>query len=240
MKIDKNACIDCGECLVFCPVDAILETDYTFIDSIECVECGVCHRADICPTDAFVIEEHQWPRSIRAIFSDPGVEHIETGIAGRGTEEIKTNDITKRYKKNQVNLSLELGRPGVGVFFSEVDFVTQQLVQFGVCFEVCNPIYSLFSDPDSGKIRSDVLDEKVMSIVLEMTVKLENLHALLKFFIKLESKITAPGSLNICSLVNQDGTAPYQGIVKEAGLLLSANGKLNIGIGHNKKQSALL
>ena len=232
MQINSQLCIDCGDCLVYCPVDAIIEKEKTFINSKECVECGVCHRADICPTDAFVLEVHSWPRSLRAIFSDPGVEHSETGIAGRGTEEIKTNDVTHRYKKGQVNLSLELGRPGVGVFFTDVEKVTRAMAKFGAHFEPCNPVFSLLIDSGSGSLNKEILHEKVMSVVIEVNIGIDELSDLLKYIYTIEQSFASPCSLNICSLLNEDGSIPYENIIKKMGLTLSENGKLNIGIGH--------
>ncbi len=56
---------------------------------------------DICPTDAIVPEELSWPRVVRRAFSDPQVPHESTGIHGRGTAEVKTNDVTGRVKEGE-------------------------------------------------------------------------------------------------------------------------------------------
>ncbi|MGE5849461.1 MAG: DUF362 domain-containing protein, partial [Candidatus Methylomirabilota bacterium] len=91
----------------------------------ECVECYTCHRGmskehlnptvirtirgllklfrirfdpepDVCPTDAITPHDLTWPRVVRRAFSDPVVPHEATGVHGRGTEEVKTNDVTGR------------------------------------------------------------------------------------------------------------------------------------------------
>jgi len=93
------------------------------INDDACVECGTCYRGmstenlnpvmvrtirkvaklllfrfepepDVCPTAAIEMNELEMPRLIRQIFSDPVVEHKSTGIKGRGTEEVKTNDVS--------------------------------------------------------------------------------------------------------------------------------------------------
>jgi len=49
---DKCAC--CGNCVAYCPVDAIKEdTPIYVIDASTCIDCGVCEEN--CPSDA--IEE---------------------------------------------------------------------------------------------------------------------------------------------------------------------------------------
>ena len=61
-----------------------------------------------------------WPRVVRRAFSDPRVPHESTGVQGRGTEEVKTNDISGRVKRGEVGFTIEFGRPGVGVRFHEI------------------------------------------------------------------------------------------------------------------------
>lgn len=53
MKIDPDKCIACLECVDLCPMSCIAEKDECAeIDQDECVECGVCLHAGICPTEA--------------------------------------------------------------------------------------------------------------------------------------------------------------------------------------------
>ena len=69
---------------------------------------------DVCPTAAFEPDELAWPRVVRRAFSDPRVPHESTGVQGRGTEEVKTNDVSGRVKVGEVGFTIEFGRPGVG------------------------------------------------------------------------------------------------------------------------------
>ena len=52
--------------------------------------------------------KYEWPRTVRANFSDPLVEHPETKVPGRGTEEMKTTEVTGRIaaRLNDVNRDL--------------------------------------------------------------------------------------------------------------------------------------
>ena len=148
------------------------------INADECVECFTCYRGmskehlnpmfvrairktaqffrfrfdpepDICPTDAIVPEELSWPRVVRRAFSDPQVPHESTGIHGRGTAEVKTNDVTARVKEGEAGFVIEFGRPGIGARFRDIERVTKVLAELGVEFETNNPVTSLMSDPCS-------------------------------------------------------------------------------------------
>ena len=149
MRIDDATCTGCGECIPYCPVDAIaLEGGLAAIDQDRCVECGTCMRVAPCPTESIFRgqDSFEWPRSVRTAFSDPLVPHKETGVRGRGTEEVKTNDVTGRVKRGRIGMAMEFGRPGVGTDFHEVEKMTMALAQLGANFEPNNPLTFLMED----------------------------------------------------------------------------------------------
>lgn len=164
MKIDGEICIACELCPPYCPMEAVSMDDVAVIDQDECVDCGVCLRSGVCPVDCIVFEPAPWPRSLRATFSDPTTEHKETRIAGRGTEEMKTNEVTGRFKRGWVGMGLEFGRPGIGTRFYDVEKTAQVLAKLGVEFEPKNPVTFLMEDVKTGKIKEEVLNEKVALI----------------------------------------------------------------------------
>jgi len=172
------------------------------INADECVECYACYNGlsrevlpprivrftrkamsfllmrfepdpDICPTAAFEPDELTWPRVVRRAFSDPRVPHESTGIAGRGTEEVKTNDVTNRVSVGEVGFTVEFGRPGVGARFYEIQEMSQALASLGVSFEVRNPLTSLMTDTRTGTFKEDILNEKVLSAILEIKVPVQ-------------------------------------------------------------------
>jgi len=159
------------------------------VNLTECVECYACYNGlsqehlnptmvrtirklfqwmrvrfdpepDVCPTAAFEPEQLSWPRVVRRAFSDPRVPHESTGVEGRGTEEVKTNDISGRVKVGEVGFTIEFGRPGVGVWFREIQKMCRALAEAGVSFEKKNPVTSLMSDVATGTLREDILNEK--------------------------------------------------------------------------------
>ncbi len=113
LLIDEDLCTGCLSCKPYCPVSAIFfscEEGVAGIDKDRCVECRVCIRSQVCPVEAFAREELEWPRIIRAAFSDPRFVHSGTDIAGRGTAEMKTNDVTDNYKTGSGNGDVRCGK----------------------------------------------------------------------------------------------------------------------------------
>lgn len=233
MKIDTYLCIACERCLPYCPMGAIVINDEgsAQIDRDECVECGVCFRSAGCPVDAFVEEELGWPRSVRAVFSNPLVEHRETRIPGRGTEEMKTNEVTGRFKGGEVGIAIELGRPGTGARFRDVEKVTQAMAKLGVKFEPQNPATFLLANKTTGKMNEEVLDEKVLSAIVEFSIPLSQLARTLTKLQKVAGEIETVFSLNLISKVEPDSSVPAVSMVHDLGISVSINGKNNVGLG---------
>src|SRR5690606_27178386 len=107
-------------------------------------------------------------RLVRQVFSDPVVEHKSTGIKGRGTEEVKTNDVVPRVDIGEVGYTIEFGRPGVGVYFRDIQEMTRELATIGAKFEKNNPITHMMTDKTTGEIREDILNEKILSGIVEI------------------------------------------------------------------------
>ena len=235
MKIDPEICIACEVCLQYCPMSAIsIKDDVAVIDRDECVECGICLRSGCCSVDAFIDEEHSWPRVIRAEFSNPTVPHRSTGIAGRGTEEVKTNEVTGRLQPGWLAFAIEFGRPVTGARFRDVDVVAQALAKEGVTFEPANPVTALMEDTTTGKIREDVLNEKALSAIIECVFPREKGPAVLKTFQEAVKKIETVCSVDLADLVEADETVPAEKMLDEMGIFHRINGKTNVGLGRPK------
>jgi len=152
---------------------------------------------DVCPTAAFEPDELTWPRIIRRAFSDPRVPHESTGVEGRGTEEVKTNDVTGRVKAGDVGFTVEFGRPGVGVRFREIQEVCWALAQANVAFERKNPVTSLMTDVATGTLRQDILGEKVMSAIVEIKVPVERTEEIIRLIWDVEKRIHTVVALGV-------------------------------------------
>lgn len=230
------------------------------IDRDECVECYACYNGlsrehlnpafvravrsvfslfrirfdpepDLCPTAAFEPDELTWPRTIRRAFSDPRVPHESTGVEGRGTEEVKTNDVTGRVRVGEVGFTIEFGRPGVGVRFREIQQMCWALAKANVSFETRNPVTSLMTDVATGTLREDILGEKVMSAIVEIKVPVERTEEIIRLVWDVEKKIDTVVALGVATRCGEHGeeniVAP---ILERLGYKLE-RAKTNIGLG---------
>ena len=233
MKIDPDTCSGCEQCIPYCPMGAIHLTDeeVSEIDWDECVECGVCLRNADCPTDSIVETENPWPRSVRGFFSNPLAEHEETRIPGRGTEEMKTNDVTGRFKYGQVGMAMEVGRPGTGARFRDVQMLIAAMAGLGIRLEPQNPVTFLIVDEEKGLLSPDVLDEKVLSAIVEFTIPIEKVPAVIERLRQVEGQLDTVFSVDLISKVHPDGTVPTVPLMERLGIPLSVNGKNNVGLG---------
>ena len=233
MKIDEDLCIGCGQCYPYSPVGAIsLEDDLAEIDFDECAECGNCLRMADCPVDAIYQQELEWPRIVRSILSDPLTVAAESGIPGRGTEEMKTNEVTGRFKPGLVAVAIEIGRPVTGTRFYDVEKVAQAVAELGeIEFEKINPTTSLMSDPNTGKFKEDILNEKALTTILEFAIKPEQMSQLFDNLKRVSGEIDAVFSLDIATRLNPDESNPTAPLIADSGLWVAPNGKTNVGLG---------
>ncbi|MCL5075514.1 MAG: 4Fe-4S binding protein [Chloroflexi bacterium] len=234
MIIDQDKCTRCIQCMPYCPVGAIVVDKVNkniVIDLDSCVECGTCLRVDICPEDALVQQSLTWPRTIRSALSNPLVVHRDTRIPGRGTEEMKTNDVTGRYGPGVVGMALEMGRPGTSTSFHDIQRVTQALAALDIDFELQNPLTMLMTDRDRGTFDPEILDERVLSAIIEFDIPLRGIPEVMAVIQQVAQEISTVFSLNICGLVERDGRQPSLGILMALGIQPSLNGKTNVGLG---------
>ena len=231
----------------------------------ECVECFACYRGmskehlnptmvrtirrvaklfrfrfdpepDICPTDAIVPEELVWPRIVRRAFSDPQVPHESTGIHGRGTAEVKTNDVTNRVKGGEAGFVVEFGRPGVGARFRDIQQVTTALAQLGVEFEENNPVASLMTDRSRGLIREDILDEKILSAIVEIKSPLAHVPVVLQRIKEISREVDTVISVGVSARCDSEGDDPLRNILVGEGFP-TYRGKTNLGLGRITREA---
>lgn len=230
------------------------------VDSDECVECYTCYNGmsreqlnptlvrglrrlfqalrlrfdpepDVCPTSALEPDELTWPRLVRRAFSDPLVPHESTGVRGRGTEEVKTNDLTGRVKRGEVNFTIELGRPGVGVRMYDIQKMTMGLAARGVSFETKNPVTSLMTDVTMGTLQPEILNEKILSAIIEVKVPLPRAQEIIQTVRAVEKQVRTVVVMGAGVRCEEDGAeheaAP---LLEQLGFTL-VRAKTNFGLG---------
>lgn len=229
------------------------------INDDACVECGTCYRGmstenlnptmvrgvrklarffrfrfepepDVCPTGAFEMNELEMPRLIRQIFSDPVVEHTSTGIKGRGTEEVKTNDVSLRVNTGEVGYTIEFGRPGVGVRFFEIQEMTRTLAKEGVTFEKNNPITHLMIDISKGDLRTDILQEKILSAIVEIKTRIDQVERVLDIVEEVNERIDTVIAVGISTRCDDGEDKILAPLLDKLGYYY-ARAKTNMGLG---------
>ena len=254
MKIDATKCTGCGTCVPYCPVEAISlrkerveqpaggrrkRTRLAVIDFDECAECGVCLRSAKCPAVRYLQQELVYPRSIRSLMSDVLTIAPESQISGRGTEEMKTNEVTGRFPRGVAGVAIEVGRPITGTRLRDVETIAMAVAALNVEFEKINPTTSMMSDVNTGKFKDELLNEKVLSAIIEFCVRVEQLPELFGILKTVEKQIDSVFSLDVACRLNPDGSNPTQSYIASAGLWVAPNGKTNVGLGRPLIQEGL-
>ena len=235
-------------------------TGRSTINRDECVECYACYNGlsaenlppgiarltrkffsllalrfepepDICPTSAFEPDELAWPRVVRRAFSDPRVPHESTGVLGRGTEEVKTNELTNRIKLGDVGVTIEFGRPGVGARFREIQEMSRALARANVSFEENNPVATLMTNTATGDIREDILGEKVLSAILEIGIPVERLEEVIRIVQDVERRLDTTVILGVAVRCDENGEDGIVAPILERLGYNPVRAKTNLGLG---------
>src|SRR5215467_12892413 len=229
------------------------------VNSDECVECYTCYRGmsmeklnptlvrgirrvlkafrlrfdpepDVCPTSAITADELSWPRVVRRAFSDPIVTHESTGVHGRGTEEVKTNDVTRRVGVGEVGYVVEFGRPTVGVRFRDIEQMTRALAGIGIEFEAKNPVTHMMTDQKTGRLREDILNEKILSAIVEFKTRIENAPVVLRRVEEVSKTLDTIVAIGVSTRCGESGESALDDVLLNEGLTF-ARGKTNLGMG---------
>jgi ferredoxin len=233
----------------------------------ECVECYACYRGmskehlnptmvrairkigswlrwrfdpepDVCPTDAIAESLLSWPRLVRRAFSDPVVPHESTGVHGRGTEEVKTNDVTHRIGIGDAGFTVEFGRPTVGVRFCQIQEMTRALAKLGLTFEKSNPVTSLMSNVSSGDIQEDILNEKILSAIVEFKTSLAHVPAVLRTIREVAKRLDTVVAIGAATRCDENGDNALEEILRQEDLRF-VRGKTNLGLGRTSAATVM-
>ena len=230
--IDRDECVECYACYYGLSKERLNPVMVRTVRKLfQLVRLRFDPEPDICPTSAFEPDELQWPRVVRRAFSDPRATHESTGVQGRGTEEVKTNDVTHRVKRGEVGFTIEFGRPGVGVRFRDIQKMTQALASAKVPFEKKNPLTLLMSDTATGTLREEILDEKILSAIVEIKVDISRTEEIVQLVHEVEREIDTVVALGVGTRCDENGeenaVAP---ILERLGYQLQ-RAKTNTGLG---------
>jgi ferredoxin len=253
------ACANCIPICPMGAISIDPEKQRAVVNQDECVECYTCFRGmskehlnpvvvrairrfgkfmrwrfdpepDVCPTNALTEQELVWPRVVRRAFSDPVVPHESTGVHGRGTEEVKTNDVSNRGSLGDAGFTVEFGRPTVGVRFFQIQEMTRALSELDLTFEPKNPVTSLMSDVKTGALREDILNEKVLSAIVEFKTKMENVPTVLRTIRNVSRRLDTVVAIGAAARCDERGDNALEAILAQEEFAF-VRGKTNLGLG---------
>ncbi|MGH9335076.1 MAG: hypothetical protein ACRD21_15155, partial [Vicinamibacteria bacterium] len=230
-EIDRDECVECYQCYRGMSQEHL---NPTLVRSLRTVLSWLRLRfepePDVCPTAAFEPEDLVWPRNVRRAFSDVTATHESTGIHGRGTEEVKTNDVTGRVKAGQAGFVVEFGRPSIGVRFREIERMTHALAAAGAVFERNNPVTHLMMDRTTGSLNPEILDEKVLSAIVEFMTPLGRVEEFLDVIEDLAPRLDTIVTVGVGAVCDEDGRSPVEDVLIRRGYPI-IRGKTNLGLG---------
>jgi NAD-dependent dihydropyrimidine dehydrogenase PreA subunit len=233
--IDKEICTGCRTCQTYCTVDAIVfEDKKCHIVPELCTECYVCLRMKVCPEDAIYAQDLVgFYKQFQHVISDPVENHGVTGVTGRGTEEVKTNDVSGRVKKGFVGFSIDMGRPGLGVYLRDAEKVAMACAGAGFLLapQEESPLAALMPDYRTGKLVDECHDYRLLSVIIEGRCELGKAKDVLRALLKVEKEIDTVFSLGLISRVDENGECEALEYLDELGIPRPYRGKVNPGLG---------
>lgn len=234
-EVDQDECVECHACFRGMSMERLNPTAVRLVRRVaQAFRFRFDPEPDVCPTSAITPRELAWPRTVRRAFSDVLVTHESTGILGRGTEEVKTNDVTNRLEAGRAGFVVELGRPSRGARFHDIQKVAMALAEHGAVFEPNNPLTGLMTDPSKGTMNPEILDEKVLSAILEFQTDLGEVERLLAVLTDVADDIDTVLAVGVASRCDETGDNPLETILPRAGYPI-LRAKTNLGLGRRRR-----
>jgi hypothetical protein len=108
--------------------------------------------------------------------------------------------------------------------------MTTALKNFGVHFEENNPTSGLM-DPETGSFPDEVLNQRVLSAIIEVRLNIDETDEVLPVIMKVSHEIDTVFSLSVVGRFNADGELPIMEKLTKLGINLAPNAKINLGMG---------
>lgn len=105
------------------------------------------------------------------------------------------------------------------------------LAALGVKIQPKNPVTAMMSDVETGKIRDDILNEKVLSAILEITVPVERTEEIIRTVWAVEKKIDTIVVLGVGTRCDEDGEERVVAPILESLGYTLKRAKTNLGLG---------
>jgi len=119
-----------------------------------------------------------------------------------------------------------------------VQKMTTALAPLPVEFEDKNPVSSLMTDRATGALQPDILNEKVMSAILELKTGLEHVPAVLERVEAVAQELDTIVSIGVATRCDAQGDDQVAPILEREGYVFF-RGKTNLGLGRRPEPAAV-
>ena len=162
-----------------------------------------------------------------------------TGIAGRGTEESKSNDVINRVVPGEVGVAIEFGRPTLGMDLTNIQKVTRAMAKAGITeIEPENPFNDMIQNHDTGDLKPELMGEKVLSAIMEFKVTRDQLGHVLRTIKQAAKEVDSVFVVDVYTRLEPGLTVPKEVIaaIEAEGYTRRPNAKINMGLGRANKR----
>jgi hypothetical protein len=118
----------------------------------------------------------------------------------------------------------------VGVRFRDIEKMTQALAAIGIEFEPKNPVTHLMTERKTGSLRQDVLNEKILSAIVEFKTRIENVPAVLRRIDEVSRTLDTVVAVGVSTRCDERGGSALDDVLSEQGYAFT-RGKTNLGMG---------
>ena len=118
----------------------------------------------------------------------------------------------------------------MGVRFRDIEKMTQALAALGIEFEAKNPVTHMMTDTRTGKLRDDILNEKILSAIVEFKTPIEDVAAVLRRIDEVSGTLDTVVAVGVSTRCGENGDSALDKILPQEGFDF-ARGKTNLGLG---------
>jgi hypothetical protein len=108
--------------------------------------------------------------------------------------------------------------------------MTEALAKTGVEFEKKNPVTHLMPDPSTGRIREDILGERILSAIVEIKTRMERVPEMLRAVTTVARDLDTIVSIGVSTRCTPEGRSALEEVLRREGYAFW-RGKTNLGLG---------
>ena len=104
------------------------------------------------------------------------------------------------------------------------------LAKIGIEFERKNPVTHMMTDIATGTLRDDILNEKILSAIVEFKTAIENVPAVLEQIEQVSNTLDTIVAVGVSTRCDADGNSALDAVLSGEGFP-AVRGKTNLGLG---------